>query len=307
MRAAFLWLSIALVISARAAPARPPQEDLPQFRVLVFTRTTGFRHDSIPAGIEAIRSLGKSNGFAVDATEDPAHFNDLNLAAYRVIVFLNPTGEILDLDQQAAFERFIRNGGGFVGIHSATDTEYDWPWYGQLAGARLAAHPAIQAATLRVADANHPSTHTLPLEWVRTDEWYDFVEDPSRNANVLLSVDESTYSGGRMGERHPISWYHDYDGGRAWYTAMGHTSESYREPFFLNHLLGGILWLPRYERAPIVLALAPHQQVSKFVGELFLKRPCAASEEYACSKFDAGGCNGSALHRRQFRVCSPRR
>src|SRR5207249_3945659 len=158
------WLYIALTPVWTATAPEPVEP--PQFRVLVFTKTTGFRHVSIPAGIQAIQALGQSNAFAVDATEDAAEFNDPNLARIRVVVFLNTTGEVLDSDQQAAFERFIRNGGGFVGIHSATDTEYDWRWYGQLVGAYFAAHPAIQTATVRIVDANHASTRTLPLEWM---------------------------------------------------------------------------------------------------------------------------------------------
>jgi type 1 glutamine amidotransferase len=213
-----------------------------RFAVLVFTKTAGFRHDSIPAGIAALDSLGRDHGFAVVNTEDAADFTDDNLAKYRVVIFLNTSGDILDDDQQSAFERFIRKGGGFVGIHSATDTEYDWSWYGNLVGTYFSSHPAIQTATVRVVDPSHPSTGSLPQGWQRTDEWYNFLDDPSARVNVLLTIDETTYSGGTMGDRHPLAWYHVYDGGRAWYTAMGHTIESYGEPLFMTHVLGGILW-----------------------------------------------------------------
>lgn len=211
-------------------------------RVLVFSRTTGFRHASIPAGIEALHALGAARGFDVEATEDPTRFTTASLADFDAVVFFNTTGDVLDAAQQAAFESFIRAGGGFVGIHSAADTEYDWPWYGALMGAYFKSHPAIQQATLFIVNAAHPSSVTLPLTLVRTDEWYDFQSLPAPTITLLLTIDESSYTGGTMGDPHPISWYHEFDGGRAFYTAMGHTTESYSEPLFLAHLAGGILW-----------------------------------------------------------------
>ena len=156
-------------------------------------------------------------------------------------MFLNTTGDVLDATEQAAFERFIQRGGGFVGIHSASDTEYDWPWYGRLVGAYFQSHPAIQRAVL-IVDRSDASTAHLPVRWSRTDEWYDFRDDPGEAVQVLVRLDERTYSGGKMGANHPITWYHRFDGGRAWYTAMGHTEQSYAEPEFLAHLLGGIRW-----------------------------------------------------------------
>ncbi len=153
--------------------------------------------------------------------------------------------EVLNADQQAAFERYIHHGGGYAGVHSASDTEYDWPWYGQLVGAyfdRVHGHSQVVQATVHVTDRTHPSTVMLPALWVRTDEWYNFASNPRDHVHVLMTVDEQTYRGGVMGDDHPIAWYHEYDGGRAWYTAMGHTSESYREPLFLAHLWGGILY-----------------------------------------------------------------
>src|SRR5262245_16906192 len=215
------------------------------FAVLVFTKTTGFRHDSIPAGIASVRSLGQRYGFDVADTEDETVFNDQDLSQYRVVVFLNTTGDILNTTQQAAFERFIRRGGGFVGIHSATDTEYEWPWYGKLVGAYFHSHPALQNAVIGRADVTHTSTRSLPLEWTRFDEWYNFRQSLDPAVKVLLTLDEKSYSGGNMGDAHPLSWYHAYDGGRAWYTAMGHTIESYAEPEYLAHILGGIMWAAR--------------------------------------------------------------
>jgi cytochrome c len=209
-------------------------------RVLVFSRTKGFRHGSIPDGIAAVKALGAQHGFAVEATEDPTAFTDQSLGRFAAVVFMSTTGDVLDSTQQAAFQRYIRSGHGFVGVHSATDTEYDWPWYGQLVGAYFSHHPEIQAATVLVDDRTHPSTAGLPERWERTDEWYDFRAKPRAEVQVLARLDESTYRGGMMGSDHPIAWWHDFDGGRAWYTAGGHTAESYREPLFLQHLLGGI-------------------------------------------------------------------
>ena len=212
----------------------------PRFAVLVFSKTTGFRHDSIPQGIAAIETLGAEHGFAVNSTEDAARFSDAILARYKAVVFLNTTGDILDAGEKAAFEQYIRSGGGFVGIHSASDTEYRWPWYGRLVGAYFASHPAVQRAMIRMANANHPSTKSLPTSWERTDEWYNFRSRPRGKVQVLAVLEESSYSGGTMGADHPIAWCQQIDRGRSWYTAMGHTAESYAEPLFLLHLLGGI-------------------------------------------------------------------
>lgn len=179
---------------------------------------------------------------AVDFTENAAAFTDANLARYAAVVFLLTTGNVLDAEQQAAFERYIQHGGGYVGVHSASDTGYNWPWYGQLVGAYFQNHSRVVQATVRVVDPAHPSTSMLPAAWVRSDEWYNFRTNPRNSVHVLLTVDERTYRGGEMGAFHPIAWYHSFDGGRAWYTAMGHTSESYHEPLFLAHLWGGILY-----------------------------------------------------------------
>jgi type 1 glutamine amidotransferase len=212
----------------------------PRYAVLVFTKTAGYVHASIPAGVAAVKNLGQRSGFDVDATADAAAFRDDNLEKYAVVVFLSTTGDVLDDAQQAAFERYVRAGGGFVGIHSASDTEYEWPWYGRLVGAYFASHPkGTPTATVRIVDAKHPSTSGLPAEWERTDEWYDFKAHPE-GVRVLAKLDESTYSGGKMGADHPVAWCHEMDGGRAFYTAMGHTEESYSDPRFLAHVLGGI-------------------------------------------------------------------
>jgi len=209
-------------------------------RVLVFSKTAGFRHDSIPEGITAVRQLGETNGFTVDATEDAAAFTSRNLRRYDAVVFLSTTGDVLDAAQQTAFEGYIRHGGGYVGIHAAADTEYDWEFYGGLAGAYFQSHPAIQPATVTVEDRAHPATSGLARTWNRTDEWYNYRSNPREKAHVLASLDESSYTGGTMNGDHPIAWCQNYQGGRAFYTGGGHTKESYADPLFRQHLAGGI-------------------------------------------------------------------
>jgi cytochrome c len=229
---ALLLASILLPLTARSQESR----------VLVFSKTAGFRHSSIPNGIAAIKKLGQENGFSVDATEDAGAFTTKNLAKYRAVVWLNTTGDVLDAAQQDDFERYIQAGGGYVGIHSATDTEYDWPWYGRLAGAYFNGHPNnpnVRKATFRVLDKSHVSTQGFPDTWPREDEFYNFKSiDPT--IHVLVDIDEKSYEGGTNGDHHPMSWYHDFDGGRAWYTNMGHTEATFSEPLFLRHLLGGL-------------------------------------------------------------------
>lgn len=231
------------LLAAQTTPTSP-------FTVLVFSKTAAFRHGSIDAGKAAIAELAVEAPFTVRFTEAGTDFTDAGLADVDVVVFLNTTGDVLDEAQQAAFERFIQRGKGYVGIHSATDTEYGWPWYGGLIGSYFDRHPAVQLADVLVIDDTHPSTDGLPNPWTRTDEWYDFRAQPS-GVNILLEVDEESYNGGRMGENHPIAWYHDYDGGRSWYTAMGHTSETFDEPYFRQHLLGGIIWAAGYTEIPL--------------------------------------------------------
>ena len=208
-------------------------------RVLVFTRTMGYHHESIPTGVAAIEKLGAENNFLVDTSSDAAIFNEDSLRNYSAVVFLSTTGDLLNNYQEADFERYIQAGGGYVGIHAATDAEYDWGWYGRLSGARFASHPAQQEAIIRVVDSTDNSTKHLPREWKRKDEWYNFRQVP-KDVHVLLTIDESSYQGGKNGAVHPMAWYHEYDGGRAWYTELGHTEESYSDPAYLKHILGGI-------------------------------------------------------------------
>ncbi|MEV0578023.1 ThuA domain-containing protein [Streptomyces sp. NPDC050392] len=224
-----------------SAPAKAAAAD-PAYDVLVFSKTAGFRHSSIDEGITALRELGAANNFTVTATEDAAAFTPANLAGYEAVVFLSTTGDVLDATQQTAFEGYMAAGGGYVGVHAAADTEYDWTWYAGLAGALFQSHPAIQPATVKVEDRAHDATAHLGPTWQRTDEWYNYRTNPRTSAHVLASLDESSYSGGSMSGDHPIAWCKDYAGGRAFYTGGGHTEESYTDPAFRRHLLGGIRW-----------------------------------------------------------------
>jgi type 1 glutamine amidotransferase len=239
-----LWLVLSIVAIGTlvSGAAGAPRAQTP--RVLVFTKTTGFRHASIPVALRAVRQLAERSGLAVDATEDARKFTPGNLARYRAVVFLLTSGDVLDNPQQAAFERYIRAGGGYAGVHSASDTESGWAWYGRLLGTQFRTHPQIQQAVVAVTGRTHPSTVGLPRAWTRVDEWYSFTKNPRPRVRVLATLDERTYSPGEgaMGADHPIAWAHTFEGGRAWYTAGGHTDESYSEPMFRKHLIGGIRW-----------------------------------------------------------------
>ncbi|MBZ6084680.1 ThuA domain-containing protein [Streptomyces olivaceus] len=209
-------------------------------KVLVFSKTAGFRHDSIPEGIAALKELGTPAGIQVTATEEAGQFTTNNLAKYDAVAFLSTTGDVLNADQQTAFENYIKNGGGYMGVHAAADTEYDWEFYGGLVGAYFDSHPAIQQATVRVEDHDHPATAHLDDAWERTDELYNYRTNPREQAKVLATLDETTYEGGTMKGDHPIAWCQSYGGGRSFYTGLGHTKESYADEAFRGHLLGGM-------------------------------------------------------------------
>jgi len=208
-------------------------------KVLVFCKTAGFHHNSIAVGVPAIMKLGAENGFAVDSTTNAEKFTTANLNQYAAVIFLSTTGDVLNDAQQTAFEQYIKAGGGFVGVHAATDTEYDWAWYGKLVGAYFKSHPKQQEAVLHVVDRDFIATKHLPEDWKRWDEWYNYkwIAD---DLHVLIKIDEKSYTGGENGDNHPMAWYHSFDGGRAFYTELGHTDESYADPLYLKHLLGGI-------------------------------------------------------------------
>ncbi len=247
-----LWLSLFLIagaaglyscLNSKQQPVSQVQAETPApARVLVFSKTKGWKHTSIPYGITAIQQMGKENGFQVDTTKNADYFTDDSLKNYRAVIFNCTTGNVLNAQQQAAFERYIQAGGGYAGIHSAADTEYEWPWYGKLMGAHFSSHPSNpgeRKATINVTDKSHPASAALPDQWERVDEWYSY-RSFYPGLKVLAYLDEDSYDNGTNGADHPITWYHDFDGGRAFYTGLGHTPESYSEPLFLGHLWGGI-------------------------------------------------------------------
>ncbi len=255
------------------APAQAAEED---YEVLVVGKTLGFRHSSIDEATTAIIALGEANGFTVDVWDPPSTSGPFgpspgqptrtlastpftsadDLEKYATVVFVStvdgtnsldpaiPT--LLDPSELAAFQGYIRDGGGFAGVHAATDSMHTVPWYGGLTGggARFVSHPQQQTAVQQVEDRTHPSTQHLGDTWTRFDEWYNFTTSPRPVVRVLTNLDETTYTAGRgaMGADHPLSWCHNYEGARSWYTGGGHTEASYVEPAFLTHLLGGIEW-----------------------------------------------------------------
>lgn len=223
-----------------------------QFKALLFTKTDGWHHDSINAGVTAIQELALLHHFEVFWTEDAGRvMNDHWLKGYDVVIFLLTTGDILNDEQQAAFERYINNGGGFVGVHSASDTEYEWDWYTKMVGHMFHIHPAVQTAVMNVEDPNFPGMDRFAPKFIFTEEWYEFDAPRTDDLNYLLSVDERTYlpaahwgvkKGDGMGAFHPVSWYKEYDGGRAFYTALGHLPATYKDADFMHHVYGGIYW-----------------------------------------------------------------
>jgi len=233
MRLKFTLLILVPFLFMGFAPVKP--------KILVFTKTAGFHHASIPLGVAAITKLGQEHNFTVDTTSDDKKFTEENLKQYSAVVFLSTTGSLLTGAERNDFQRYIQAGGGYVGIHAAADAEYDWHWYGRLVGGYFVSHPAQQEATLNVVDRTHISTKHLPAVWKRKDEWYNY-KNLIKDMHVLITIDEKSYTGGINGSFHPMAWYHTFEGGRAWYTELGHTDESYSDPLYLKHILGGIQW-----------------------------------------------------------------
>lgn len=227
-------LSLAFCLDAAATQPQP--------RVLVFTKTTGWRHDSIPTAVAALQRLAAQEGLAVDHSEDASVFNEKNLHRYRAVIFASTTGDVLDAAQQAAMESFLRAGGGYMGVHSAADTEYDWSWYGELVGAYFKSHPPGLQTTKVVFE--HDGIATGPA-WTVTDEIYNYRSNPRSAVQVTATVDERDYQGGTMGADHPIAWCHSYDGGRAWYTGLGHDIKLYADPQFEAQLKRGLRYTVR--------------------------------------------------------------
>jgi type 1 glutamine amidotransferase len=234
-----------IVLLVAAHPVLTASSTLPAWtpfatpKVLIFSKTNGYRHASIVPGIEAIKKLGAANGFEVDATEDSTWFNTETLKKYSALIFLSPTGKVFGPDEEKALQEYIHHGGGFVGIHAATDCEYNWQWYGDLVGAYFKSHPKPQLAKFDVIDKKHISTRTLPDPWQHFDELYNF-KYVNPDLHILLKIDETSYTGGDMNGNHPMAWFHVYEGGKAFYTELGHTEECYTDPVYLGHLLGGI-------------------------------------------------------------------
>jgi len=213
-----------------------------EIKLLLFTKTAEFRHENIPLGIEIIKYIGESNGYHVEHSEDSKIFNEEELSQFSAVILFNTSRDIFNSQEEKAFKNYVRSGGGVVGIHGATYTEFDWDWYGKLMGAYFDGHPAVQEATITVVDKNHPSTEMLPTRWKVVDEWYNF-KDLQPYLNVIATLDETTYQGGSHGDYHPIAWYHEFEGGRVFYTGRGHTKASLLEPLFIEHILGGIKYV----------------------------------------------------------------
>ncbi|MET9655029.1 ThuA domain-containing protein [Streptomyces sp. JL2001] len=216
----------------------------PAWDVLVYTRTTGYRHDSIPAGATALTELAKSAGFAARVSEDPADFTPERLRRCAAVVLLSTTGTVLTDEGRTAFEAYVRRGGGLLAVHAAANAEPDWPFYGRLLGTRFDGHPEIQPGVVCVADGDHPATAGLPDRWAWTDEWYNFTANPrGSGVRVLATADESSYRGGTLGADHPLVWCREEGRGRVLFTALGHAPEAYGDPVFRAHLAGALLWV----------------------------------------------------------------
>jgi type 1 glutamine amidotransferase len=239
--------SLRILVLAALSLAASLVANAEQFKALLFSKTAGWHHDSINAGVTAIQGLGKLHDFDVFWTADANRvFNDRELAKYKVVIFLCTTGDVLNDEQQAAFERFIKAGGGFVGIHSGgADTEYQWPWFTKMVGHMFHSHPAVQTATMKVLEPNFPGMDRFAKRFLFTEEWYEFGAPQSDQLKHLLAVDEATYKPKTpkpAGELHSVSWYQEYDGGRAFYTALGHLPATYGDAAFMHHVYGGIYW-----------------------------------------------------------------
>lgn len=246
MKVTKLLLLLVFTCTCSIALAQPKQ-----FKALLVTTTKGWHHESLHYGVVALKQLAVKNYFDVVLLEDPNAFTDKYLEQFKVIIFLNTTGDILDSAQQKVMERFIQSGKGFVGIHSASDTEYGWDWYTKLVGRMFYIHPVIQTAKLNILDAGFPGLQGFANNKLWTDEWYEFGPEKITGLNYILGVDESTYDAKvqwgekkatGMGKLHPLAWYHDYDGGRSFYTALGHLPAIYSDEAFLDHIYAGILW-----------------------------------------------------------------
>ncbi|MDD9892073.1 MAG: ThuA domain-containing protein [Gammaproteobacteria bacterium] len=267
-----LAFSVLLTACPGSSPNTEDEQEIPTiddpiirtgpFNMLVFSHTAGFRHVSIEAGKQMLQDLASANDFEVTLSEDPNDFTTNNLSQFEAVFFLNTTSNVLNDEQQTAFESFIRSGGAFVGVHSAADTEHDWPFYGELVGSYFLAHPVHnQPGTIIIEDTEHPTVRHLAPTWnvLPVEEFYSFKSNPREDVRVLTRIDESSYmqepntscdpsgnptfpEGGFSGIQgdHPMTWCHDKFSGRAWYTALGHEISLYQDPNYQRHVLNGI-------------------------------------------------------------------
>ena len=232
------FLNLFLVLALAGTVSLSAQEN----DVLVFHKTAGFYHSSIPKGIATVEELGKKHDFNVTATDDSSEFTSEKLQNYDLVIFLSTTGDVLNETQERDFEKYMKNGGNYFGVHAAADTEYDWPWYGDLVGAYFMSHPQVQEANVEIENPEHSTVAHLPETWKRTDEWYNYKNINPEN-RILMSLDENSYEGGENGENHPIAWFKDLPGGgKAIYTGGGHTDAAFDEPLFREHLLQSIFF-----------------------------------------------------------------
>jgi type 1 glutamine amidotransferase len=237
--AVLAFVTGSILLMSCASHNEPWPEIFAKPKVLIFCKTNGYHHASIAAGTAAIQKLGEQNGFDVDVTVDSTQFRYKILKKYAALIFLSPTGKVFGSEEEKGLQEYIKHGGGFVGIHAATDCEYNWQWYGDLVGGYFKSHPKQQQANIIVVDKDNAITKGLPETWSRWDEWYNF-KYLNPDLHILLKIDEKSYTGGENGDNHPMAWYHEYEGGRAFYTELGHTDESFADPLYLGHLLAGI-------------------------------------------------------------------
>ena len=227
-------------------PSPPAPPSVPPLRVLAVTATAGFRHDSIPRARQVLQSLAlQSAEFIITFTENLGDLTATQFAQVEIVMFLLTSGELpLSDAQKAALIGFVNGGGGFIGVHSATDTLYDWADYGRLVGAYFKEHPWTQDATVRVENATHASTRTLGASFRLMEEYYTFRENPRPNVQVLLSLDAASVSA--SGD-FPLSWAHAFGNGRSFYSALGHFESTWNDIRFQQHMAGAIRWTGKRE------------------------------------------------------------
>ncbi len=221
-----------------------------QFSVLLYTQHDQWHSNTIPVAIQAFEEMAKEHQFKFNWTQLPNELIE-KLPEHDVLIFMNANADSLKEKHMSALKAFMKRGGGFVGIHATADSKKENSWFDGLVGAKFLNHPKLQAAIVEVENSDFPATWHLPKKWLRSDEWYNFKNINLDNLNVVLTVDEATYdyTAGydsiplkSMGQIHPISWYQYYEGGKSFYTALGHKPESYKDKNFLNHIFGAIYW-----------------------------------------------------------------